>query len=242
MALNEKVNVKALLFDYDDTIMDVSEARSYARQVIAHELSLITNFSVEHILGIIRNIEIRMESIGQFDRRIWFREVVKTLGVEFGSDEINRLVKIYWDSWRSKSRLFPDVMPTLGELRRCGLRLGIVTNTDGEPGLKRDRIRKDGVYELFDVIVVAGDDTSHVKPHPEPFIRALQILNMRGNEAIYVGDRISTDVPGAKAVGMYTGIIDRYNNIVPGFNEYGNSGPDFVIHSLLELLQMLKCT
>ncbi|WP_054842688.1 HAD family hydrolase [Vulcanisaeta distributa] len=216
MAPNEKINAKAVLFDYDDTIMDVSDARNYARHVIAKELSLITDLSQEHILRIIKDVETWMESIGQFDRRVWFKEVAKALGIEIGIDEVNRLVRAYWDSWRLKSRLFPDVIPTLNELRRCGLKLGIVTNTDGEPGLKRDRIRSDGVGYLFDVIVVAGDDTKHVKPHPEPFTRALQILNMRGgDEVIYIGDRISTDVPGgAKAAGMYAGIIDRYYNII----------------------------
>ena len=241
MVLNEKINAKAVLFDYDDTLMDVDEARSYARQVITRELSLIANLDRGHILRVIKDIETRMESIGQFDRRVWFREVANVLGINLDNDYINELVRIYWNSWRLKSRLFPDVIPALSELRRCGLRLGIVTNTDGEPGLKRDRIRRDGVEGLFDVIVVAGDDTTHVKPHPEPFIRALQILDMNGREVVYIGDRVSTDVPGAKAVGMHVGIIDRSGAV--DFRVYGQgaSGPDFVIHSLLELLQLLKC-
>ena len=241
MAPNEKINVRAVLFDYDDTLMDVDEARSYARQVVAHELSLITNLGQDHVLRVIEDVEVRMESIGQFDRRVWFREVANVLGINLDDDYINELVRVYWNSWRLRSRLFPDVIPALSELRRCGLRLGIVTNTDGEPGLKRDRIRRDGVEGLFDVIVVAGDDTTHVKPHPEPFIRALQILDMNGGEVVYIGDRVSTDVPGAKAVGMHVGIIDRGGAV--DFRVYGQgaSGPDFVIHSLLELLQLLRC-
>ncbi|ADY01511.1 MAG: HAD family hydrolase [Vulcanisaeta sp.] len=242
MVLNEKINVRAVLFDYDDTIMDVSEARNYARQVIAYELSSITNFDQDHILGVIKDVEIRMESVGQFDRRIWFKEVAKALNVELSIDEINKLVRVYWDSWRLRSRLFPDVMPTLSELRRCGFRLGIVTNTDGEPGLKRGRIRRDGIDEFFDLIVVAGDDTKYVKPHPEPFIRALHILGMPGNEVIYIGDRVSTDVPGPKAVGMYVGIIKRYNSLNTGdINDNINPKPDFIINSLFELLRILEC-
>ncbi len=184
MALNSRVNVRAVLFDYDDTIMDVNEARSYARRVITHELSLITNFDQDYILRIIKDVETRMESIGQFDRRAWFREVVNTLGINLNDNYVNELVRAYWNAWRSKSRLFPDVLPTLSDLRKCGFRLGIVTNTDGEPGLKRDRIHKDGIDELFDVIIVAGDDTAHTKPHPEPFIKALQTLNVQGNEVV----------------------------------------------------------
>ncbi|GAB6945503.1 HAD family hydrolase [Vulcanisaeta sp. JCM 14467] len=241
MVPNEEINVKAVLFDYDDTIMDVSEARSYAKQVIARELSLTTNLDQEHILRVIKDVETRMESIGQFDRRVWFMKVANILGTNLDNDYINELVRVYWSSWRLKSRLFPDVMSTLSRLRRCGFRLGIVTNTDGEPGLKRDRIRRDGVEGLFDLIVVAGDDTTHVKPHPEPFIRALQILDMSGDEVVYIGDRVSTDVPGAKAAGMYVGIIDRSGAVSFGIYGQGVSSPDFVFHSLPELLQLLGC-
>ena len=241
MVPNERINVKAVLFDYDDTIMDVSEARNYAKQVIARELSLITNLDQDSILRVIGDVETLMESTGQFDRRVWFRKVVDVLNVDLDDNYVNELVRVYWDSWRLKSRLFPDAMPTLSELRRCGLRLGIVTNTDGEPGLKRDRIRKDGVEDLFDVIVIAGDDTVHVKPHPEPFIKALQALNMHANEILYVGDRLEVDVPGAKAVGMHVALIDRHSTHNAEINYPGGLRPDLILHALTELIGLLGC-
>lgn len=234
-------SVRAVLFDYDDTIVDVSEARKYARQVVAGELSLITGLSQYEVLRALSDVESRMESIGQFNRRVWFREVINALGAQLSDDYIDGLVKDYWRAWRLRSRLFPDTLPTITALRGCGLRLGIITNTDGEPGLKRDRINGDGVGDLFDIVIVAGDDTEHVKPHPEPFIRALHILNMSGDEVLYVGDRLEVDVPGAKAVGMHVALIDRHNTLNAETNYISGPRPDLILHELTELIGLLGC-
>ncbi|BDR91297.1 haloacid dehalogenase [Vulcanisaeta souniana JCM 11219] len=232
--------VGIVLFDYDDTLVDVGEAREFARRVVAGRISSLTGVGESVVLDVVRGVESRMESLGLFDRRVWFWRVVAELGVELGVDLINELVRVYWDSWSSRSRLFPETLPVLRQLRACGYRLGMVTNTDGEPGLKRDRLRRDGVYDFFDLIIVAGDDTEHVKPHPEPFLKALRVLGVEGREAVYVGDRVSTDVPGAKAVGMYAVIVDRSGSL--GIDDLGGgSRPDFIISSLLDLPQILGC-
>ncbi len=241
MAPNREVIIRAVLFDYDDTLVDVSESRNYARQVIANRLSLMSKHNESYVLNLLMSIETEMESKGQFDRRVWLSEVANALGITLSSDCINNLVRAYWDAWRLRSRPFPDAVAALSRLRMCGLVLGIITNTDGEPGLKRDRISKDGLDKLFDLIIVAGDDTTHVKPHPEPFIKALRMLNMEGREVMYIGDRPSIDVPGAKAVGMRVGIIERSNSANPMINTPDGPGPDFVINSLTELPQLLEC-
>lgn len=96
----------------------------------------MSGLNKSHVLDTVMNIERQMEVIGQFNRRVWFREVASVLGIRLSDHEVNELVKTYWDSWRSGSKLFSDVLPTLAKLRRCGLRLGIITNTDGELGLR----------------------------------------------------------------------------------------------------------
>jgi len=182
-------------------------------------------------------VEARMEASGIFDRRIWFREMANSLGIMLSLGEINELVRIYWDSWSLRSKVFPDVIPTLKALKRCGYVIGLITNTDGEPGLKRERINRDGILNLFDVVIIAGDDTEQVKPSPQPFLEALKIVNIKGNEAIYVGDKPGSDIPGAKAAGMYTVLIDRYGLLVP---DLINPKPDYIIKSLLDLSRLLR--
>ena len=42
------------------------------------------------------------------------------------------------------------------------------------------------------------------KPHPAIFERALEALDVAPERAIFVGDKLSTDVAGASALGMTT--------------------------------------
>jgi FMN phosphatase YigB (HAD superfamily) len=46
-----------------------------------------------------------------------------------------------------------------------------------------------------------------VKPDPEPFIKCIELLILTANEVLYVGDRIETDVTGAKSVGMRAALV-----------------------------------
>jgi len=232
------VNIKAVFFDYDDTLIDANSARNHACRTVATRVAQNHGLNEALVLEAIKNVETRMEANGVFDRRIWFREMANSLGIVLNPGEINELVRIYWNSWSSESRVFSDVIPTLKALKRCGYVVGLITNTDGEPGLKRGRINRDGILNLFDVVIIAGDDTEQVKPSPQPFLEALKIINIKGNEAIYVGDKPGSDIPGAKAVGMCTVIIDRYGTLKPNLM---NPRPDYVIKSLFELLRLLAC-
>jgi len=231
------VNIKAVFFDYDDTLIDANSARNHARRTVATRVAQNHGLNEALVLEAIKNVEARMEASGIFDRRIWFREMANSLGIMLSLGEINELVRIYWDSWSLRSKVFPDVIPTLKALKRCGYVIGLITNTDGEPGLKRERINRDGILNLFDVVIIAGDDTEQVKPSPQPFLEALKIVNIKGNEAIYVGDKPGSDIPGAKAAGMYTVLIDRYGLLVP---DLINPKPDYIIKSLLDLSRLLR--
>lgn len=232
------MHIKAVFFDYDDTIINVETSREYARHTVANFIASMLDLSEEQLVGIIKDVEIRMESMGVFDRRVWFKEVFKSLNLKLDPIIIDKLVTLYWDSWISRSKLFPDTLPVLNSLRQCGYRIGLITNTDGEPGLKRNRIRRDKLENVFDLIVVAGDDTRSVKPSAEPFKVALKLMSIKGCEAMYVGDRPEVDVPGAKAMGMHTVLVDR-RGLLTISNV--NSKPDYIIKSLFELPKILKC-
>lgn len=86
----------------------------------------------------------------------------------------------------------------LARLRRAGLRLGVVSNSDGrvEEALEAAGLRQD-----FDVVVdsaLAGVE----KPDPAIFRVALERLGVKPEETLYVGDLFEVDVVGARAAGM----------------------------------------
>lgn len=60
-------------------------------------------------------------------------------------------------------------------------------------------------FDAFDVIV-AGDDVVHGKPHPEPYLKAAELLGVRPEECVAFEDSISgirsAEAAGTKAVGV----------------------------------------
>lgn len=113
-----------------------------------------------------------------------------------------------WEAWNLGGMflgraLFPDVLPTLEELRRRGYRLAAVTNR-GYGGPKfTEEVRELGLKRLFEAMVVSCD-VGYLKPHPRIYQVALEELDIEGEEAAMVGDNLRADVEGAKTLGLTT--------------------------------------
>jgi putative hydrolase of the HAD superfamily len=86
----------------------------------------------------------------------------------------------------------------LERLRQAGLKLGVVSNSDGRVEQALDAA---GLRPYFDVII----DSALVgveKPDPRIFHAALDALGVSADETLYVGDLYEVDVLGARAAGV----------------------------------------
>ena len=125
------------------------------------------------------------------------------------------------------------------KLKRAGYKLGIVSDSDGTPGMKRKRIRRVPFHNLFEAIVIAGEDTPRVKPGHESFSLIARKLRVEPKSSIYVGDNPRTDIEGAKAVGMISFIVHRRGN--------RGGAPDYRVPNLRALpglvrsIQLARC-
>jgi putative hydrolase of the HAD superfamily len=99
--------------------------------------------------------------------------------------------------------LFEDTLPTLDELRRHSLKLGLVSNTgrDLDAFVEHHGLQVDAV--------VASGTHGKIKPHPAIFQTALERLGVNAAEAAMVGDSVEDDVEGARALGMRAFLVDR---------------------------------
>lgn len=87
-------------------------------------------------------------------------------------------------------------------LRDRGIRLALICNTGRTPGkmlrLVLDRL---GIAPFLSVFTFS-DEVGWRKPHPEIFSRTLTALGVMPGEAAHVGDDATTDVAGARGIGM----------------------------------------
>lgn len=127
---------------------------------------------------------------------------------------------------------YPHVRMALLRLARMGLKLGVVSDA---PRLQAwMRLASLGMADYFDV-VVTYDDTGKRKPAPEPFQKALELLDVSPKEAVMVGDWAERDIVGAKEIGMYT-VFARYGD------EFGtvHSGADLEVTDPLQIIPFIE--
>ncbi len=141
--------------------------------------------------------------------------------------------------WEADLAKLPYLDETLSELKRRGLKLGIITNTvTSREEHVRVALRKIDVEKYFDYIITSVD-AGHEKPDERIFMTALRALRTKPYEAVMVGNRISSDILGGNRMGMTTIFFKwnkRYNERVTSQEEQ----PTRTIKSLRELPLVLE--
>ena len=145
-------------------------------------------------------------------------------------EEAHRILRTIELGAAEQGRLLPGTTVTLEQLRKKGLKIGIVTRNC------EDAVRKvfPGINHFCDVFV-SRNATRKVKPHPEHLTRVMKALDVRGEETVMVGDH-TLDIQAGKTVGMMTigvltGRIKRW--------EFERAGADAVLEDATEVCRLL---
>jgi len=140
----------------------------------------------------------------------------------------------YYEAWDPHTLTDPDAAPLLAELRRRGIKVGVLSNTMWPRQVHEQIFIRDQILELIDGAVYTSE-IPWVKPHPEAFQAAMRAIGITDPaDCVFVGDRPYDDVHGAKSAGMRAVLVP--NSDVPGFEA---AEPDAVIGRLSELLEHL---
>ena len=113
-------------------------------------------------------------------------------------DHRQQILDRYLDNIGNLSGYFPGFDVVLSELKKQGIRWGIVTN--------KPRLYTEALLNKLNIhcdVVVCPDDVSKSKPDPEPLLKAAAILGLNAEQCWYVGDHIR-DIQAGKAADMFT--------------------------------------
>lgn len=108
-------------------------------------------------------------------------------------------------AWDAYIYLPDDTVATLQALR-LRFPTALVSNFD-HPPYARGLLDRLGLTMQFDCIVISGEVWVD-KPDPRIFRLALDALSCAPDEALFVGDSLSTDMAGSRAVGCRPVLID----------------------------------
>lgn len=207
--------IKAILFDLDGTLIDTREFifQAYEHALKKHGLESVTR-------------EVLSPQIGGGLANI-YQEIAPT-------GNIQNLVDSHVSFQNENFHLvqsFPNISSVLDSMKKLGYKIGIVTSR-----LKNtpQALIAAGVNNEFDVIVTA-DDVQKSKPDPEGIFLALEKLNIKPSEAIFVGDA-SVDIQMGKNAKVKT-IGATYGF---GGEAIKKSSPDYVASNFPEVYQIVS--
>jgi putative hydrolase of the HAD superfamily len=136
------------------------------------------------------------------DRSGTTEELIRSVAAETGLDVVAAAQSAYLSAWGETVAHDPCAAEVLRELRRRGLRTGLLSNTHWPRAVHEQWLAKDGLLDLLDVRLYTSDMT-HMKPHREAFAALLAAVGVTDPaRAVFVGDRPRDDIAGAKAAGM----------------------------------------
>lgn len=173
----------------------------------------------------------RMEQLAPVYRKEAWRRGLAAFGVE---DEAlaETLAAKFGAERRNRPYIYDETIEVLEQLRG-NVKLLLLTN--GCPALQQEKL--DGVPELvpfFDQVVISGS-FGKGKPDKAIFLHALELLDVSPDQAIMVGDKLTTDIRGGLAAGLTTVWINR--NGKPADPEIK---PDYEIQHLGEILPLIQ--
>ena len=139
------------------------------------------------------------------------------------------------EKWNSAPEIpYPDAKQVLETLKSRGYRLGIIANQALDA---RDRLRKFGLYELFEVIVISQEQGVS-KPQHAIFLDALYKAQAKPENCMMIGDKLTNDIAPAKALGFKTLWIRQEWGGMQTITD-DSMKPDFIVDSLGELTDIL---
>jgi putative hydrolase of the HAD superfamily len=145
--------------------------------------------------------------------------------------EVPRLLDALWPEHAARnlwSLVPPGLVDALGRARARGLRVAVISNSEG---MLEALLRDVGLLGALDLVVDSGV-VGIEKPDPRIFRIALDRFEVPPSRALHLGDIYATDVLGARAAGVRVALVDPYGHLagthpdvprVPGAKEVADA-------------------
>lgn len=238
--------IRGVLFDYGNTLIgfgaaqiavcDGALASELTRHYGPHDPEALT---AQRDLDRVALYQGNPPEYRENEVRVITANLVRVLyGIEPTPETVAALVEARFEAFVGVCEAAPTIKPFLNRLGGK-YRIGLVSNyPDGEA--IRESLRKIGLFDSFDSIVVSGD-VGRAKPHPLPFQTALRELDLNPQEALFVGDNWLADIQGAKRMGLWAAHTTEWT---PYGREHFEPRPDdmaadLIIGNLAELEHIL---
>lgn len=225
-----------IFFDLDHTLWDFEKNSEETLEHLYHHYQL-QNWGIEGpspFIDTYRRINHQMWDAytkGEISKDTLREERFTRSLIELGvppAEIPNGIWQLYLDICPTKTNLFSHALEILRYLAQY-YTLSIITN--GFEQTQQKKIEHSGIAPYIKHLVTS-EKTGFAKPDPRLFFHVLEINKAQANEAIMIGDNITTDIGGA----ITCGIDHVFFN--PEKTEHSHT-VQHEIHTLLQLKEIL---
>jgi len=221
--------IKAIFFDLDDTLYDCTGSLVDAARQRAARAMVQMGLPISQKEAYQLQVELTAKHGPRY--RV-FDHIAERFGM--GKRLVEAALRAYNRDQVSDITPFPDVIPTLRQLRTQGYRLFLVTS--GLHARQERKIYLLGIRPYFDEIVINDADIG--AELEESYLDLMSRHGLVAQECLVVGDRIDVEIRTANALRMTTVqmLHGRYKELVPK-NELEE--PDFRITAIAQIMDVL---
>lgn len=230
---------KALLIDFDGTLVDYKLNESKALERLFQKLDIPKELHVKahKEYSEINNhywtqFELKKLSIEDVQHKR-FEDLCQRFNIAGNIKEIN---KYYLESLVLTTEVSQEIIETLKDFKKLGLKLVIITN--GVHWTQTERLKNSGLLNIIDAYFTS-ESVGFAKPHPKMFLdskKFLESINCSTDELWVIGDNFDADIKGAFDVGFKTCWITPKN----GNTDQTNLYPNLKVNSFMEFAQLYK--
>ncbi|EJE1251038.1 HAD-IA family hydrolase [Vibrio parahaemolyticus] len=236
--------LKAIFFDMDETLCGTSQADKAAGQKFAAwiqqtypQVSDPQAFLQRYLQGVYKKLNAEFPQLVALlpDENAFRCGLIQTILAENGihiDAEQAQQAQHYFDSARMGAfTFFPGVKEMLTDLRKH-YKLVVITN--GPIFSQHPKLKAIQMDEWVDHIIVGGEEPEE-KPAASIFQKALNLVDVKPEEALHIGDSLAADIAGANNMGILSVWVNA-----TGASNPTEITPNFEIRETVELKEILK--
>ncbi len=215
--------IKAVIFDFDGLILDTETAwySAYRETLSLYKFEL--------------PLEQFVKCIGS-DDTVLFKYLKEQLGESCNLEEIGATAQRIFKLKMEIPQAREGVKNYLGEARKLGYKIALASSSTKE--WVTNYLKELGLLHYFDYIITR-DDVDKIKPAPDLYLKAIEILNINSTEAVVFEDSLN-GLQSALTAGLKCVIVPNPVTEALAFENYHLRLKSMAEKSLTDVIQLIE--
>ena len=188
-------NIRAIVFDADDTLWD---CQSHFEEVENMLYDIIMPYCIDPKRELFITESSNMEDLG-YGCKAFTISIIETAlricGNDLSATQLSELLKACKHLLHLPATPLPGVEETLATLKTQNSKLTLVCFTKGELQDQENKLRRSGLAKYFDHVEITSDKTER------EFLQLCRHLGIEPHEMMMVGNSLKSDIAPAIAIG-----------------------------------------